>query len=99
MHKDFVGFFSLDPGLLLQTQSHDELFKAENSGIVRIWLGQELAPYWLNSGDVDVDVDISNVSKGFDSLVDHIADGGDDNRACFVLMVLPHRNTDFVEDR
>ena len=97
MHKDFVGVFSLGPRLLRQTQSRDELFKVGNRGTVRTWLGQELAPYWLNGGDVDVD--ISNVIEDFDSLVDHIADGSDDNRACFVLMVLPYWNTDFFEDR
>ena len=51
VQKDFMGVDSLGPGLLRQTQSRDELFKVGNRGTVRIWLGRELAPYWLNSGD------------------------------------------------
>ena len=42
----------------------------------------------MDSGDVLVD--IANIGKGFDSLVDHIFDGNDDDRASFELMIVPN---------
>ena len=50
----------------------------------------------LDSGDVLVD--IANIGKGFDSLVDHIFDGKDNDRADFELMIVPNRGVVFVED-
>ena len=64
---------------------------------MRIWLGRELTPNRLNGCDFGVDV--PDVIEGFDSPENHITDGGDDDSACFVLVILSNRNTDDVEDR
>ena len=63
---------------------------------MRIWLGREITPNRLNGWDFGVDV--PDVIEGFDSPENHIADGGDDDSACFVLVILPNRNTDDVEN-
>ena len=95
MQKELFGFRGLGPGILLQMQGLDEIFKEVKRGTGQVCLVLvEVAKYWSNSGAFLVH--IPYVLKGFYSLVDHIANGGG---ACFVLMILQDWGTGFVKGR
>ena len=95
MQKELFGFRGLGPGILLQMQGLDEIFKEVKRGTGRVFLVLvEVTKYWLNSGALLAD--IPDVFKNFDLLVDHIANCGGSR---FVLVILPDWGTGFVKGR